>query len=273
MVSPILILGTGRCGSTYLQTSLSGVSDIWIWGEHDGILRGLFTWARNTRSSKALNTFSFPYVGEDPYETLQRDGTRAAWVCPFDKSDIEEIERNIIIELFSRRLPDGKKRWGFKEIRYGPNSGVPERMLTLFPAAKIIHVVRDPRTSISSSIRAWNREVFDAGTDTGALENQIAGLVASYVDRWVGTTQYFEALCATNADQARTVKIEQADDEFPAILDFLEAEPVRSSVEVASETNPARNDPEVSKLIDRYLEEAMAENSVLAELSRKLGYS
>ncbi|MFN7056963.1 hypothetical protein [Hyphomonas sp.] len=77
-IRPIMILGTGRCGSTYLQTALCGISDIWIWGEHDGMLRSLFHAFSLPHKSKALNEFSFPYAKEDPYKTLKRDGTRAA---------------------------------------------------------------------------------------------------------------------------------------------------------------------------------------------------
>ncbi len=29
-LKPIVILGTGRCGSTFLQTTLCGASNIWI---------------------------------------------------------------------------------------------------------------------------------------------------------------------------------------------------------------------------------------------------
>ncbi|MEZ5816111.1 MAG: hypothetical protein R3D44_03420 [Hyphomicrobiaceae bacterium] len=51
---PVFLLGTGRCGSTYQQVRISQIADIWIWGEHDGILEDLFKWAELGRSNPTL---------------------------------------------------------------------------------------------------------------------------------------------------------------------------------------------------------------------------
>lgn len=56
---PIFLLGTGRCGSTFLQRSLSSLESIWIWGEHDGLLiphAGVLTLLQE---SSALSKFHF----------------------------------------------------------------------------------------------------------------------------------------------------------------------------------------------------------------------
>lgn len=272
-IQPIVILGTGRCGSTFLQTSLSGASNIWIWGEHDGILRSLFTWSRQARNSNALQGFSFPYVHEDPFVTLKRDGTRAAWLSPFDAEAISEEERAVVTNLFTRRLPEGKTRWGFKEIRYGAGSHVPERMLELFPGTKFIHVVRHPRGTVSSSIRAWRPEIFDPDLDETDLSTKITELVAENMNRWKVTTAYLEDFSAANPGKAMTVKIEEAKDRLPEILEFLEADPQSSPVEVASETNPARNETHISDLINAAYEAKLAEDPDFASVAERVGYT
>lgn len=247
---PIFILGTGRCGSTYLQTKLCGASDIWIWGEHDGMLTGLLSWSRVSRTSEPMSMYGFPYAKSDPYTTMSQSGTLAAWLSPFDADDLVDVEREVCTSLFSRRLPAGKKRWGFKEIRYGKNSRVPERLLELYPAARFIHVVRHPRKTVSSTIRAWTPEIFDTTIDENSRRELIKKMMSEGLGRWAETTLYFEQFRAQNSSSLMTVQIEQVDQRLSEILQFLEADPMVSPIEVASETNPAPDDEQVSQMIN-----------------------
>lgn len=273
IVQPIIILGTGRCGSTYLQTSLCGASDIWIWGEHDGILRGLFAWSQAARNSKALQSFGFPFVGEDPYITMKRDGTRAAWLSPFDAEGITGAERKLLVDLFTRRLPPGKNRWGFKEIRYGAQSRVPERMLELFPATKIIHVVRHPQQTISSSIRAWRPEIFQPQLSDGELRKIITRLVCEEMMRWKETTNYLEDFREANPTCVMTVHIEEVEHRLSDILGFLEASTAANPVEVAREVNPARSDKRISELISEAYETTLRDDPAFVEAACRVSYA
>ncbi len=267
-----MILGTGRCGSTYIQTSLSATSDIWIWGEHDGFLQGLFTWANRVRNSKPMLSFSFPFVGEDPQITIRRDGTRAAWVSPFGVDDIIETERKIVIDLFNRRMPAGKKRWGFKEIRYGRISGVPERMFELFPAARCIHVVRNPKKSIISSICAWNSDTLLIASEQDRLRETVTGLVSSYMDRWIDTTSYLEDFCSDRPDATLTVQIETAAQRMPEIFDFLETRGEGVIEDYPSMFNVTSFDPKIVSVISDVYEEQMQTRPDLRETAARVGY-
>ncbi len=220
-----------------------------------------------------MQDFSFPFVDEDPYVTLKRDGTRAAWLSPFDAKAITEEERAVITNLFSRRLPEGKTRWGFKEIRYGADSHVPERMLELFPATKFIHVVRHPRGTVSSSIRAWKPKIFAADIDETTLHDMITQLVNDNMQRWKRTTAYLESFSAANPGVVMTVKIEKAKDQLPQILEFLEADTSTSPVEVASEMNPARNEQHISDMIDAAYDATLAEDPDFAVVAERVGYT
>jgi hypothetical protein len=270
---PIMILGTGRCGSTYLQTILCGASNIWIWGEHHGMLRGLFAWAENTRKSKPLNAYSFPFVNEDPYLTMKRDGTRAAWLSSFGPDDISDIERTIVDDLFRRRLPHGKSRWGFKEIRYGAESGVVEHMFELFPEIRLIHVVRDPRNSISSSLRAWRPEIFEENLDPTALASRIHSSVSHEIDRWTKRTNHLETFCAANRANCMTVPIETANEMLPEILEFLGAGKAINHMEVSGEMNAGRKDPAIGRLIDESFDEVASQSPDFIAAAKRVNYA
>jgi hypothetical protein len=270
--SPIVILGTGRCGSTYLQTTLCGVSNVWIWGEHDGILKGLFDWSRLSRDSDALKRFSFPYAQEDPLTTLKRNGTCAAWLSPFDADGIAEAERALLINLFSRRLPAGKTRWGFKEIRYGARSRVPERMIELFPGTKFIHVVRHPRQTISSSVRAWRPGLFAQNQDESERRALVRDAVQTQVDRWKETTNYLENFRLKNPETVMTVQIERLDSLLNGVLDFLEVDPSDVRVDITREVNPAPNKELASELIDEAYRSVALSDRELIETAARVAY-
>jgi hypothetical protein len=272
-VRPIVILGTGRCGSTFLQTALCGVSDIWIWGEHDGILRGIFHAFNMARNSSAMKQFSFPYVGEDPHVTLKRDGTRAAWLCPFSSDDLAEAERNLVVSLFNRRLPPGKTRWGFKEIRYGPNSGVPERMLSLFPKTKVIHAVRHPLDTVSSSVRAWHPEVFDESLEHADRLALVTKHVRTEMARWRDTTAFLAAFCASNPDSTITVQMEQADASLPKIIAFLDSRLEPGPIEVLRQRNAARAQDEISSMIVTVFESELKRDTTFKATAASVNYS
>lgn len=219
--APIFILGSGRCGSTFFQTMLCSVDDIWIWGEHDGMLAQLLGWGERTRKSQPLNRFSFPFVGQDPWSVMRGNGTHAAWLGGFNADDVITAQRLVLEHLFCNRLPAGKRRWGFKEIRYGGDSMVPGRLLSLYPAARIIHVVRDPIRTVESSLRAWHRNLvldFDTAQSNPARLREVFD---NLLERWVSVTGHLLDLEQAHPEHVRTIRLEDGDDSTPVLADFL----------------------------------------------------
>lgn len=270
---PILLLGTGRCGSTFLQMALNRVGPIWIWGEHDGMLRSLMAWSRTTRESEPLRQFSYPHVGKNPLEVAEKSGTHAAWLCPFTPEDISRIERQAIVELFSQHLPPGKSRWGFKEIRYGAGSHVPERMFELFPKARLIHVVRNPADAIGSSVRAWHKDVFESAASTDELAERIRSHLAAEAERWVKVSAYLEALTAARPESTTTVQIERIADEFPRLLDFLAISRQSIPPPGTSDINKAPVSPQVNGMIAEQYSDVVKDIPELSRLAHAFGYS
>lgn len=221
---PIFLLGTGRCGSTFQQTQLSSFGNVWIWGEHDGILTKLMEWSKSVRSSKKLNEFSFLRPSGDPVAWLQKgqggNATMVAWLNGFRTADMDRVLRLALTNLFTCDLPAGKRRWGFKEIRYGPDDRVAEVLLDLFPRAKIVHTLRDPFSTIESGLFAWEfprlQEAFGRGD-----EALIDSLYGGYAIHWERTTRYFLDLEATYPDRVRTSKLETFHKNLPTLLTFL----------------------------------------------------
>jgi len=222
---PIFLLGVGRCGSTALQLQLCRLADVWIWGEHDGILRDLLMWTRQVRENRNLQEFTYHQGDTDPSEVLSAhaggDATHIAWMNAFRPADIDIVERKVIEELWANRLPPGKRRWGFKEIRYGIEDDVPERLLNLYPGAKIVHTLRNPFRTVESSIFAWHFEELTEAQQQGNVDG-IRATYRHYLSRWVEAVSYFDMLRAAYPDSVQFSRIEHLSQERDSLLSFLD---------------------------------------------------
>jgi hypothetical protein len=239
---PIFLLGVGRCGSTALQLQLSRIADIWIWGEHDGVLRGFLDWTRSIRESRNLQQFAFSRGDADPRQLVTShtggDATHIAWMNAFGRKDVEAIERSVIETLCARNLPEGKRRWGFKEIRYGIEDDVPERLLGLYPDAKIVHTLRDPYKTIESSIFAWHYDELKAAIESDDIES-LRKTYRHYASRWTQAVEYFDALRSTYPGQVHFSRIERLAQEQDELLKFLEVR-AKASAELGETVNPGQ---------------------------------
>ena len=116
-LAPVVILSSGRSGSTLLQKLLNTHPELVIWGEHAGFLNGLM------RSWKAvMNAEWIPDKVPRGLWLMNRDRPVdaekwTAWDGPFSKVMYHEAIRGMLDSLLAKGLPD-EVRWGFKEIRY-----------------------------------------------------------------------------------------------------------------------------------------------------------
>jgi hypothetical protein len=248
--NPIFLLGVGRCGSTSLQVHLCRSSEAWIWGEHDGVLTGLFEWTSQVRQSKGLESFSTIASQKDALRTIQNvgqgDATHVAWMNQFSSKQLEKVERFSIESMFARRLPSGKSRWGFKEIRYGIGNRVPEELLRVYPNANIVHTVRHPFHTVESSIFAWHFDELEWLVSDGNLD-AVRSLYGAYVARWVQAVEYFDRLRANLPKRVIFSQAETLTEDFPRLLDFLgltqseyvlqSTAPINGGERIADETN------------------------------------
>jgi hypothetical protein len=145
---PILVLGSGqRCGSTLVQRLLSSHPAAMIWGEHGGQLRELLDLTARMRDWADTHGRR----GRDEYATRGYQSFMANLTPPAEQMD--KAARRFITATFAepaRAL--GCHRWGFKEVRYGLAEATGIR--ALFPATRVVHLVRDPR-DVLCSLEVW----------------------------------------------------------------------------------------------------------------------
>lgn len=273
---PVFVLGVGRCGSTYVQKLICENSSIWIWGEHDGLLTGLFRFFNSARESNTLNNFSYRHADKDPLERLADGNNLTAWMLPFLPSDLDRIELNVIMELFAQSLPSGYQRWGFKEIRYGPESNVASRLIKLFPHCKIIHLVRDPFANVDSALRAWHSDlVFAKENSNVELETKLEDAFRHHLNRWANATKYYLALEKDNPQQVKTYKIELIQNETDNLFRFIEEQNPKMMIE-DKWTNPTNQSPLSNTTLSIYSQwfndKTRQYDSVVSELTEALGY-
>lgn len=205
--SPLFILGSGRCGSTFWQTLLCRAPGIWIWGEHGGFLTPLLrSRERLARVGHLLANGRCDDLIAADGRLVETDGGRLAWLSGISLDDYDDLLRGFIDASMRQGLPPGRRRWGFKEIRYGgPRNDTPRILLELFPGGRVIHTLRHPRRVIASLVRSWHRGLAEAApSDT-------ASLLAAYdvhASRWRDSTDYLLDLADEVPEQVVTVRLE-----------------------------------------------------------------
>jgi hypothetical protein len=269
--SPIFLLGTGRCGSTYWQQMLCQTEDIWIWGEHEGILSNfsgiidamdsgsqLSKWCLNNKTIQSVDD-----IGDG-------DATLFAWNNGFDREILTNHIRDFISGLFKANLPVGKVRWGFKEIRYGPNSRIPELLLKLFPAGKIIVTCRAVRETTMSTLVARNRKEIDLFL--GGQYKEFDRLVTQIVNRWLSFHRFFVELRKKYPERVHFAML-GGEGSAEAVLQFVGVEregpdhaPSEKKINVNPAAQPYYNAVALTDIVDATLEREKKQLMVIEAL-------
>lgn len=209
--SPVFLLGVGRCGSTFWQTLLCRAEGLWIWGEHEGILRPILGTRQTIARSRSFPSSDISAISPaDVEHPLPQHGYGLAWNNGFRAADLDEELRGLIDGLMRRRLPPGKTRWGFKEIRYGHNSdGLPDEtgshLLALFPKSHLVLTLRHARPTIESSVRSFKPgEIANTAASPDRLRDEYSRLA----HRWRRATEELLDLADTYGERVSRVMIE-----------------------------------------------------------------
>ena len=153
---PVLLVGSGRCGSTLLQAVLNTNPELLIWGEHNGFLQANCRRILRCRASAISRQAG----------TLGRSGSRSrncaiAVAGPPGTISAGEEEFRERFRAFIRSLfadPTGRAtRWGFKEIRYARTADdrTLQLMFDCFPEIRLIVLIREPEPTILSALSRW----------------------------------------------------------------------------------------------------------------------
>lgn len=155
---PILLLGAERSGTTLLLLLLGHHPDICFPGEFDYAIRCI--------------PDTHPLRLEDYYQALENDRVFIDRQLKIDdKLNLEELLNSFLIQLRDR---SEKSRIG-ASIHFNY-----EKNLAVWPDAKVIHIVRDPRDVATSCIQmGW------------------AGNVWSAIDKWVESERNWDNVSAS----------------------------------------------------------------------------
>lgn len=133
----ILIVCTGRSGSTTLQRIISTLPNSNITGEKAGAISHIL------KSYKSLKITTSHHI---------KNKKNPAWYNTFDIEQVKQNIKRLILSILDYK--EGNKIVGFKDINYynQNNIYILDEFLKLFPNTKIICHIRDP---LSQSKSGW----------------------------------------------------------------------------------------------------------------------
>jgi Sulfotransferase family len=158
-VNVFFACGAPKSGTTWLQRILDAHPEVCCSGE------GHFVRRFSAPVAKVVNEYnsSLNVEAEHVYEGSPYYGA-------ISQSEFDDLVRSFIMKRLSARA-DAQTRWvGDKTPAY---TGHLDQLHRLFPAAKIIHIVRDPRdvavSRMAHNYRAGRLEVFTPGAEQHRL--------------------------------------------------------------------------------------------------------
>jgi hypothetical protein len=246
---PVVLVGSGRCGSTLLQSILNTNPCFLIWGEHNGFLRHV--------AAAYFACAHSPLPRDENLSAAERmDGLRdidrwAGWDNLNGKSEFRERFRHFIRGFFVE--PEAVHlRWGFKEIRYlhGTNDQTLRLMFECFPEMRLIVLVRAPEPTIFSILSRWTySRRRDGNIDTQELDCRIMAVA----DRWVTQYQQLHSFCVANSSKCLQIRYEDLGkaETYQKLVHFLEADSFDYISRIAKVKNAANKTDPTAVLIQQ----------------------
>lgn len=177
-VTPLFVLGSGRSGTTLLQRILNSHKEICVWGEHDGFLVHIAYAYYKFFDKRFYNNVIAPNRrGVDinaHVDKIKNPSHWPAWENWLTEDDVRKHFRNFLESFFNPAGVDASF-CGFKEISYGAQDRVLDLLKDIFPDAKFIFIVRNPRDTILSQIRMFHdgdKKNFDKMARFWVLQNE-----------------------------------------------------------------------------------------------------
>jgi len=210
---PIIVLSTGRAGSTLLQKLMNTNQDTLIWGEHAGILTPLMNATKAVSRSEWI-----PEQVPRGEWLLQKDRPLneerwTAWDGSFSREGFHKHMKQFIDDLFSKDVPDNV-RWGFKEIRYS-SLDVMDFMIKIYPQAQFIFLLRNPIDSCISFAGALAPK--DSKTS-----NDFSSTISDIADRQIKRKfEFFKEAMEHYPQNSRVVFFEQLVEKHCEVLDGI----------------------------------------------------
>lgn len=157
---PTFIIGSGRCGTTLVQSIINSHPSFAVWGEHNGFVRHISDAYFKTRESIMARSLNADGPSAIRLAQLRDVSHWSAWDNLLDASEMRQRFRDFISAVFCpSSVPHC--RWGFKEIRYGRDDDdyTLYFLLECFPTARFVIMVRNPADTAFSMMSSWHRDL------------------------------------------------------------------------------------------------------------------
>lgn len=280
---PILLLSSGRSGSTLLQRILNTSEDLTIWGEHAGIFSGIARSYFEILEGKPLEKFYFSKVNKINASLINGEyaqyNININWLNSFEKEKSKEIYRNFIFSILNQQKNlNASARWGFKEIRYTFEDKTVDMFVNLFPETQFIFSVRNPFDIILSMMFAFfpeeKRNSALINSDLNQLQTNIKifaqrlSIAYKSIDVWINEKKVNSIIIRYEDllnDKNKTVK---------TIFSFLNIDlPVNSLNPFNIKLQYTGNSPFHSEMKDIIFTEKNNITKILGDYPAKYGYN
>jgi hypothetical protein len=163
----ILIVATGRSGSTTLQRIINTIDKSNITGENNNFIFTLLKAYNNLRRTiKMTPKINNKFISSLELEKLQK---KPCWYNSFDLEKIKDDLRKIIIDFLS--TDNNLNVLGFKEIRWHEDYKLINEFIDLFPNTKVIMHYREDIEKQSKS--GWFAKNKDAISEITKLNKDL----------------------------------------------------------------------------------------------------
>jgi len=248
----VVLVGSGRCGSTLLQAVLNSNPEFLIWGEHNGFLKQIA--AAYYDAAHPLFPDKLELSGEHRVKQLRNSRRWPAWDNLSGEQEFLERFRAFIRSLFAD--PTGRAtRWGFKEIRYAltADDRTLKLMFDCFPETRLIVLIREPEPTILSALSRW---VF-AGQRNGSIGVDVLDhQILAAADAWQVQYMHLHALVEGHAPNCLTLRYEDLGDPktYRELSKFLETSPFNFQSHVNKVKDAANKSDPTALLIRERIE-------------------
>lgn len=245
---PVFIAGSGRCGSTLLQSILNTNADFLIWGEHGGFLRQV---AEAYYQSHPRFPDRERLTEAERIQNLRDPRRWPAWDNLCGEEGFRERFQAFVRSFFAD--PGGRaSRWGFKEIRYPGDAEdrTLEFLFECFPEASLVVLAREPRSTIFSMLSRW---VFSERKPENISTDELDGGILTAAQSWNAQYAALHRFTQEHASRCTAVRYEDLSSPgtYRRLASFLQATSFNFKGELLKVKDAADKTGPVAVLIER----------------------